>query len=337
MSGLILKDKIAEIQKLIEKNKSISIISHFNPDGDAIGAVLAMYHYLKTLPGKTLNMYVPDDFPDYLKWMPESEKIYICDKNNVKALEEIKKSDLIFFLDFNHTSRIPCLRETVLNLNADKILIDHHPKPEQFANIIISETKVSSTSELLFTIIKELGGKITIPIAECLFTGIMTDTGGFSHNSSNYGTYEIVANLLKTGINKNHIFDNIYHNYSADRMKLMGYCLHSKMKVFPEYQTAYISLTKKELEEFNFKTGDTEGFVNMPLSIKGIKASALFIEKDNMIKTSFRSKGDLAINEIARKYFNGGGHKNAAGGEYYGTMEETVKRFIEIMPEIHKK
>ena len=329
-----LKTKdINEIAEVLKKSSVITLITHQNPDGDAIGSVLGLYHYLLSLGGKKVNVIVPDDYPDFLAWMPGCDKIIIACNEMEKVKKVIQESEAIFCLDFNHTSRIAIIREQVLKANALKVLIDHHPHPEPFAKYIISETKVSSTSELLYNLITTIKGKINKEIAACLFTGIMTDTGGFSHNSSHPGTYEIIANLLKTGIDKNDIFDKIYNNFSADRMRLMGYCLNKKMQVYPEFKTAFISLSKKELEDFNFKTGDTEGFVNLPLSIKGIKISALFIEKDDMIKTSFRSKGSFPVNLLSGKYFNGGGHRNAAGGEYYDTMEKTLKKFIEILPE----
>ena len=325
--------KVEEINSLIQHAKNISLITHQNPDGDAIGSMLALYHFLQQYKGKEIHAIVPDDFPDFLAWMPKSEEILICTNVSEEIIKVLENSDLIICLDFNHTSRIQCLRETVLNVNADKVLIDHHPNPEDFTRFVFSETNVSSTSELLYHIMTSLEGEIDKDIAACLFTGIMTDTGGFSHNSSSPGTYEIVAELLKTGIDKNAIFDNIYNNFTSDRMRLMGYCLNEKMKVFPEYKTAYISITKEEMNKYNFKTGDTEGFVNLPLSIKGIVISALFIERDGMIKASFRSKGKVAVNELSKKHFNGGGHRNAAGGELYESMDKTLEKFISILPE----
>ena len=331
--GNLKTQDIHEIAELLKKSSVITLITHQNPDGDAIGSVLGLYHYLLSQKGKKVNVIVPDDYPDFLAWMPDCDKIIIAENEIEKVKNAINKSETIFCLDFNHTSRIAIIRELVLNAKAVKVLIDHHPHPEPFARYTISETKVSSTSELLYNLITSINGKINKQIAACLFTGIMTDTGGFSHNSSHPGTYEIIADLLKTGIDKNDIFDKIYNNFSSDRMRLMGYCLNQKMQVYPEYKTAFISLSKKELDDFNFKTGDTEGFVNLPLSIKGIKISALFIEKDDMIKTSFRSKGHFPVNLLSKKYFNGGGHTNAAGGEYYDTMEKTLEKFIEILPE----
>ncbi len=325
------------IEAEIIKADRITLISHQSPDGDAIGSVLALYHFLKNEYNKDIRALVPDDFPDFLAWIPSSKDITICFKNLNKAKNIIATSDLIFCLDFNHTSRIECVKDEVLKSNAVKVLIDHHPNPEKFADYTLSETKVSSTSELLYRVIVKLNGRITHEIASCLFTGIMTDTGGFSHNSSNPGTFEIVSDLLETGINKNQIFDNIYNNFTADRMRLMGYCLHEKMKFFPEYKTAYISISQKELKGFNFQTGDTEGFVNLPLAIKGVVFSALFIEKDNLVKTSFRSKGNFAVNNFSKKHFNGGGHTNAAGGESYNTMKETLEKFESLLPDYRKE
>jgi phosphoesterase RecJ-like protein len=209
------------------------------------------------------------------------------------------------------------------------IMVDHHPDPADLAEYSILDTKASSTAELVYRLICDLGGQDLVEraIAECLFVGIMTDTGCFSYNSSNPETYRIIAELLKKDIDKDRIYSLVYDNYSTDRMRLLGYSLKDKMVVLPELRTAYISLKKEDLRTYSHKTGDTEGFVNYPFTIRDIRISALFLEREDHIKISFRSKGNFRINKFAQKYFNGGGHMNAAGGEYFGSMEDTLSRF----------
>jgi phosphoesterase RecJ-like protein len=225
------------------------------------------------------------------------------------------------------------------NYTASQILIDHHPNPNIPCLLTFSDTRSSSTSELIYYLIEALGdiSLMNKEIAECLFTGIMTDTGCFSFNSSRPETWQAVAELLRLNIDKDTIFSQVYENYSDSRMRLMGFCLNEKMKVIPEYNTAYISLTLDELRKFHFEPGDTEGFVNLPFSVNGIKVTALFIERDDHIKISLRSKGNIAINHIAQKYFNGGGHKNAAGGESILNMNDTISKFTSLLAVYEKE
>lgn len=214
-------------------------------------------------------------------------------------------------------------------------MIDHHPDPTHFAEITISDTLYSSTAEMIFHVIESLGDEhlMNKEIAECIYCGIMTDTGSFNYNSSNPYTYSVVSKLIGLGINKDKIYWNVYDNFSVDRMRLLGYCLYQKMQVFPEYRSAFISLTKKDIQEFKFSPGDTEGFVNYPLSIKGIRFTGIFIEHDKHIKISFRSKGNFAVNKFAEDHFNGGGHINASGGYSYLSFEETLNKFKELLPQ----
>ena len=231
-------------------------------------------------------------------------------------------------------SRISIIEDEFKALKTPKVLIDHHPNPEQFADILISDDNCSSTAELVFHVLKSFDNslEITRPLAESLYTGITTDTGGFSFNSSNPSTFYVVSDLLKSGLDKDFIHDKIYNNYSYNRMRLLGYCLEKKMQYFPEYRTAFMSISKDELEAFNFQIGDTEGFVNYPLSIKGVIFSALFIEKDDLVKASFRSKGTFPTNKFSSENFNGGGHLNAAGGESRSSYEDTIEKFVALLP-----
>ena len=329
-------------KELSEKNKdaieaaaNIVILTHMNPDGDAIGSSLGLYHFLK-LSGKSVTLITPNSYPDFLHWLPGDEDVVEFDRKSKKASRLISEADTIFLLDFNELKRIGKMGEVVSKNNtATKILIDHHPNPVEKCTIEISDIRVSSTAELVYHLLSSLNEELVsdINVSECLFTGIMTDTGCFSFNSSRPSTFEAVSALLRSGINKDKIYDNIYNNFSDDRMKLLGFSLDKKMKVIPEHKTAYISLSKEEMKMYNFSVGDSEGFVNFPLSIKGIVFSVLFLEKKGYVKLSLRSKGDFPANEVAKKYFNGGGHKNAAGGESMLNLSETIEKFESVLTE----
>jgi len=333
----IPKKLISEIKKHLSDSGKIIVLKHKNPDGDAIGSMLGLYHYLRNNKYEVTAM-TPNEYPEFLQWMPGSSDIICFSKDKKRGKKAIKEADIIFNLDFNTSDRLGGMESYVLSSTSIKILIDHHPSPSAFSDYIISETTASSAAELIFLLIKALDGKSrwTKQIAECLFTGIMTDTGCFSYNSSAGDTYRIVAELLDTGINKDDIFSKVYNNFSDNRMRLLGYVLDKKMVVNQNYKTAYISLTQKELKEYKFTFGDSEGFVNYPLSIKGIIFSALFIEKDKSIKISFRSKGNFPANIFSEKYFNGGGHLNAAGGESYESLSATISKFTSLLPRYSK-
>ena len=321
----------------ITKAENIVIVVHKNPDGDALGSGLAMYHFLKSID-KKVTFVVPNQLPVYLNWMPGYDSIVVYENQKELGLEVINSANLIVMLDFNHSSRLSEMGDKIIPLNISKILIDHHPYPEDIAEITYSRVSSSSTAEMVFEFIDAAFGYgvISKNIAECLFLGIMTDTGSFSYNSSNPYTFEVVGKLLAKEIDKNYIADKVYNNYSEHRLRLLGFAISTKMKVFPEYGAAYISLTEKELEEHHFMTGDTEGFVNYPLSIKGIVFTAIFIEKDNYTKCSFRSKGSFPANLVAKEHFSGGGHANAAGGENRASITDTIAKFESILPQYQK-
>jgi len=329
----IQKTKILELKKQIELSEKPLIITHYNPDGDAIGSVLAFYHYL-VKKGKKPVIVSPNDYPDFLHWLPGNENVTVYKRNSGTVLNAIHEADLIFTLDFNDFERTEGLEKYLSESKAKKVLIDHHPNPKDFADISISEITYSSTAEMVYHVIESLGDEHLIDknIAECIYCGIMTDTGSFNYNSSNPYTYSVVSKLLEQGIDKDRIYWNVYDNFSFDRMRLLGYCLHKKMEVIPEYYTAVISITKEELKEYNFVSGDTEGFVTIPLSIKNIRFTAIFIEKDKQIKISFRSKGNFSANKFAEEFFNGGGHKNASGGYSNLSLEETLSFFKKQLP-----
>lgn len=326
------KQDLQKIKELLKVKSKIVITSHHNPDGDAIGSVLGLYHILKGF-GVESRMVIPNDTPDFLNWLPGSKEVVHHSKNKEKAAKLIEDAEVIFALDYNGPSRLEALSKTFEQSKAVKILIDHHPNPEDGFNHYFSEIKSSSTAELIFEFALLLDGDhlINRDAAINIFVGIMTDTGSFSYGCSNPRTFEIVANLIDKGVVVEDIQQKVYNNFSEHRMRLLGHSLSTKMKVFPEYSSAYISLTKDELKQFKYSPGDTEGLVNYPLSIKGIVFSALFVENTNYVKVSLRSKGEFPVNKVSEKFFNGGGHMNAAGGKSFKSMEETEKDFMEVI------
>jgi phosphoesterase RecJ-like protein len=321
-----------ELSKLFSSSENILVISHINPDGDSIGAQLALYHYFKD-KGKNIGLLTPNYLQEFLKWMDGADQINIFIKDRKKCRMMIESADLILMVDFNQSNRLGEAEEFVKTSKAYKVIIDHHLDPQSFADMVISDPSKCSTSELVHELICGINGAkfMNRSYAEALYVGIITDTGNFEHGSYSSGTFRIVADLLDTGIIKERIINLLYNDFSSDRIRLQGFALNKRMVVLPEYKTAYIYLTKDDLKEYNHVKGDTEGFVNMPLSIKGINFSALFIEKDNFIKLSFRSKGQFPTNEFASIYFYGGGHLNASGGEYYETLENTITYFLKVL------
>jgi phosphoesterase RecJ-like protein len=314
--------------------RRIALLIHINPDGDALGSSLGLLRVLNNL-GHTCQVISPNNFPGFLRWLPGSEKITILRNTPEKAFKIMEHAEILFAVDFNELKRVKELNDAFTGSTAFKILIDHHPHPALKADCLLSDVTASSTAELVFDFI----GKTNLTpyfdrqAATCLFTGIMTDTGCFSYNSSNRKTWETVARLLDYGINKDEIYYRTYDNFSANRMKLLGYCLNEKMEILPEFHTAYICLTRDDLHKYEFESGDSEGFVNYPLSIKGVRFSAFFIENDTNVRISFRSKGRFAVNEFAKKGFNGGGHANASGAESTLGLAETIQRFKELLVE----
>lgn len=333
------KDPFPKFKALLKKSENIVIVTHFNPDGDAMGSSLALYNYLiKT--GKSATVITPNDYPDFLQWLPGNKKVVEYSSNPKKSASLIAKSDLIFTLDFNNYSRLEGLGELLKESTAAKVLIDHHQQPDTYATLMYHDVKACSTCELVYEFIVGLGGKKLIDkdIASCLYTGIMTDTGSFRFDSVTPATHHILAHLLETGIVPSDIHSAIYDTYSESRVRLLGYCLTEKMVVLPEYQTAYISLSEKEQNRFQYKKGDTEGIVNYPFSIKGIRFCAFFSEGEGKIKISFRSKGKFDVNRFAREHFNGGGHINAAGGRgNVNDLNATIKEFLALLPDSKKE
>ena len=328
------KDDIFHIKQLLSKPKNIVIIPHKNPDGDAIGASLGLYHFLKGQKHH-VNVIAPNDYPDFLKWMPSEALVLKYDNETEKGNTLIENADLIFTLDFNALNRIGAMEMPVTNSKSIKIMIDHHQEPDNYAKFIYSDVSMSSTCEMIYNFLEMLGevNQIDANIATCLYTGIMTDTGSFKFSCTTTQTHKIIGTLIEKGANNTQIHNNIYDTYSYNQLQLLG-CALKNLRVLPEYNTAYITLSQEELNTFNFKKGDTEGFVNYGLALKGILFSIIFIEnnQEGIVKISLRSKGDFSVNEFAKTHFEGGGHINAAGGKSTLSLVQTVEKFISILP-----
>ena len=304
------------LQALLDKKPVITIIPHTSPDGDAIGSSLGLYHFLRN-QGHDVQVITPTDFPDFLKWMPAAQDILIYPNEESKFGQRIANSTLIFTLDFNNLLRAKPLTPLLEQSGADFVMIDHHQQPDTYAKITYSDDKASSTCELIYKTIVSLSSveAINYEIATCLYTGIMTDTGGFRYSLTSAETHRIVATLLEKGADCTKISTQVLDSYSIDRLLLLGHVLND-LTYLEQYRTAYMYISSKTLKQFNFRKGDTEGFVNYGLRIKEAELAAIFIEneEDKLIKISFRSKTNLDVNLLARTYFNGGGHINAAGG-----------------------
>ncbi len=329
------KTQLFNLKKLLQTPQEIVLVPHRNPDGDAIGSCLAMYHYLKG-KGHSCEVISPNDFPDFLKWMPEVEKISIFEKSIKKSTQKIQQANMVFLLDFNVLHRTGSEMEKALqNYKGTFVMIDHHQQPEINTPYLYSDTSICATCEMVYHFLEKLDDldTITPEIAICLYTGIMTDTGSFKFASTTATTHRVVADLMDKGAVGSDIQEAVFNNNSYNRLQLLGRAL-SNMKVILEYQTAYITLTQKDLDEFHFQKGDTEGVVNYALSLKGVVFAAIFIEdkEQNIIKISFRSKGNFSVNIFARNHFEGGGHNNAAGARSELSLSKTVDKFIQLLP-----
>ena len=330
LSKVIAQSSIDHVEKWFEKADKIVIVSHVSPDGDALGSSLGLWHFLNS-QDKNVHVIVPNVFPDFFKWMPGAKEVIIYNRYKEFADKLIQEADVICCLDFNVLSRIDEMEEVVRTSPGRKMIVDHHLYPGDFARIVISHPEISSTSELVFRLICQLGnfGDITKEGAECIYTGMMTDTGGFTYNSNDREIYLIICELLSKGIDKDQIYRRVFNTHSEERLRLMGYVLYDKMQVYPQFNAAMISLTRAEQKKFQCMKGDTEGFVNLPLSMKNIRFS-VFLREDtekDMIKVSLRSVGKFPCNKVAAEFFNGGGHLNASGGEFYGTLDEATELF----------
>lgn len=337
ITKIIHEEKIQKAKKYVEKGESFVIVTHVSPDGDALGSALGLYHFLLNYGKDNVSVIVPNEFPRFYKWMPGRKEIIIHEKYPDFAEQLIKDADVIFCLDFNEPKRIEKLAPAVVAAEGRRVLIDHHLNPADFCRVTMSYPEMSSTSEMVFRFICRMGmfDLINKQCAECIYTGMMTDTGSFTYNSNKPEVYIIISELIKKGIDKDEIYRKVNQVYSESRLRLMGYVLYEKMKIYPEHNAALIALSEEEQARFNYVTGDTEGFVNIPLSIEDVSFSVFIREDKDYIKISLRSVGDFPCNIFANRYFNGGGHKNASGGEFYGSLADAVAVFEKGLKEFN--
>ena len=333
MSKILIFNSIINLFKTYKK---VVIVSHVNPDGDAVGSSLALYLYLKKL-GSDVHVIVPNDYPSFLSWMPYIQDVLIYDKNVDEANKIMSEAELFCYLDFNSQSRTGVMHNDLCRYNSTpKILIDHHigADTSQFV-ACFSETEISSTSEMIAEFIKYqgFGNYLDDNIATNIIVGMITDTGTFSHSIFK-NTFSIFGDILSsTTVNYKKIHQNIYNTSTENRLRLLGFLINDRMTILEDYNTAIIYASKSDLERFNYQVGDTEGVVNYPLTIGNIKMSVLFTEKQDVIRLSLRSKDDFSVNDMSRKHFNGGGHLNAAGGTLYCSLEEAIEKFKSVLPE----
>ena len=330
---MISDAQIQHLTSLLQGKKHIVIFAHVAPDGDAMGSSLGLLHWLNhNMQGiEEAHVVVPTPFPPFLAWMPGAEKVLVGTLQEADIQAVAYRADLVFCLDFGEPKRVEALSSLLTSLTCPKIMVDHHTSPDmQMADLVISYPAAPATCFLVLELLNKLpftGAQLPYETAVALYTGLMTDTGNFAYNSNNPELYEMIAQLLRAGINKDEIFDNVFNQYSVDRLRFTGYCLYHKMRIFAKYHTALIALSSEELKRFNFQSGDAEGIVNMPLQIGAIKYSVFIREDVDKIKMSFRSQGDRPVNDFAREIFNGGGHVNAAGGESHLSLAATIKLF----------
>ena len=377
-----MRSEFEAIYRLAAEANKVVITTHMSPDGDAMGSALAMYHWLRARRAdmQSLTVVLPTAAPDFLMWLPDAEQCLVHERQREEAEQRVAEADLIICTDFNEPKRVGALAPALVNATGKKVLIDHHLHPSDFADVIVSVPEAPATCQLVYELItaentgdvptmsragsmqvarsgvlseekkSPFKGDLEGLIPTCIYTGLMTDTGNFSYNSRNPELYRIVARLIEWGVDKDAIYNNVFNQYSVDRMRLVGYCLNQKMRVFPEHHMALIYLNRKELYKYNFQSGDAEGIVNMPLQSKDIYYSC-FMREDKAtpeeqaahngcktkIKISLRSQGDRPVNILAAELFGGGGHANASGGEYYGPISSAVQRFLSGYTQFFKK
>jgi phosphoesterase RecJ-like protein len=324
-----------DLKFFLAEPRRIVITTHPKPDGDAMGSSLGLYNYLMQL-GHQVQVITPTDYPNFLHWIPNNSEVIVFTEQEEKSKELVANADIIFCLDFNSLSRIYELGDFIRVSKAKKVMIDHHLEPEGFEDYRIWRTSACATAQLVYEFIVDIMDDhhlLNKDVASCLYTGIMTDTGSFRFRSTTSQVHQVVADLIECGADNTLIHQLVYDDFSISRLRFLGHCLLNKLEVLPEYNTAIISITKEELEQFQVTTGDTEGIVNYALSISGIRLAALIIERQDVVKLSLRSIGDFPANEICKKYFSGGGHKNASGGISNEKIEVVREKFNEILPE----
>jgi len=337
--NLLAPAQITKLQQLLSKKSNIVLTTHTNPDGDAIGSSMAMMRYLQK-KGHLVTAIVPNQFPAFLKWMPGADEVLVYEDKSKECQLALQGADLIFCLDYNALNRVGVVTDVLKKAKALRVLIDHHIDPEtESFTYCFSTTNTSSTAELVYDFIELMGDTALLDreIAECLYTGIITDTGSFSFSANNEKTYRVTAELIRNGLDASKIHRLIYDTFSENRLRLLGHAISNRMLIWDDLHTALIYFDKHDLKQFNYQVGDAEGIVNFPLSMEKINLSILITERDKKIRMSFRSKGSFSVNELTRKYFNGGGHCNAAGGTYYKSVEETIQTVKEIIATYKKE
>ena len=327
---ILSEEELNKMRLLITEAQHVLILGHKSPDGDALGSSLAWYGYLREQFGKDVQVVVPDSYPDFLRWLPNNEKVMRYDKHPEEVEKLFNQADLIFCLDFGSSSRVEEMQPLLDAAKGKKVMVDHHTNPDLDAVLMIWREEACSTSELIFRIIWQMGGfeKMSTQCAIPIYCGMMTDTGGFTYHSSDPEIYFIISELLTKGIDKDKIYKNVYHNYSQWAIRLRGYIMSQKLNVLDDLHASYFAISRENMRDFHFVKGDAEGLVNIPLSIRGMKLTISLREddrKDNVVWVSLRSVGDFPCNEMASKFFNGGGHVNASGGKLLCSLDEAVK------------
>lgn len=330
---------IDAIGRLLAEPQTVLITTHQNPDADAMGSSLALAGYLRK-KGHRVTVVTPTEYPQNLHWMAGNDSVIAFDeKQRIAVSQLVDQASAIFCLDFSAIDRIKELAPIVRQARAKKVLIDHHLEPESFADLALWSPEAAATAELIFQLITELGDQdlIDVPIAECIYAGLMTDTGSFRHSNTTGNVHRIAGTLIDIGIDVSTIHRRIFDNVSLDKFRLLGYVLNEKLKVLPEYRFAYITLTEDELKTYRSKTGDTEGMVNYALAVQGVVMAAILIDRGEEIRISFRSVGDFSVRDLASAHFNGGGHRNAAGGRSKLTLAETEQQVLAVLPQYQSK
>ena len=339
LENIISREQFDAVRNVIEKCRSFVILAHKNPDGDAVGSSMALCLYLRSL-GKNARVVLPNRFPEFLSWLPLADETLFYDAPGSSAPDAIENADAFFCLDFNSLSRLGDACSAVAASPATRVLVDHHLSPSDEFDTVVSFPEACSTSELVFRIIAGISGSdaLSHEMAQCIYTGMMTDTGAFAYASTRKDIYLIIAELLSKGIDKDLIYRKVFYNYSLSRMRLSGYVLYEKLKLYSKYNAALITLSHDELQRFYAQKGDTEGLVNQALQMKGVRFSCFLREEHpGKINVSLRSVDDFPCNAVAEKYFNGGGHKNASGGELQCTMSMAVNKFMAALQDFKKE
>ncbi len=337
--NILTQHECEKLEKLINDSERVVLTCHKSPDGDALGSCLAWAEYLIVLHGKEPVIVIPDAYPDFLQWLPGTERVVRYDKHKERVEMLLQTADLLFCLDFNSPDRTEAMQDALNASQAKRVMIDHHLDPSMDTVLTISRPELCSTAELVFRIIWQMGDfeSVTKKCATALYCGMMTDTGGFSYNSSRPEIFYIIGLLLTKGIDKDKIYRQVFNNYSAWAIKMRGYMMYKKLQVFPESHACYFAVSRNEMLQFHFIKGDAEGLVNEPLRIKGMKLSVSLREDDrhpNLVWVSLRSVGDFACNDIAEQYFNGGGHKNASGGKLFCSLEQAEEKVREVIEKL---